>query len=115
MGVIACVRTKLGTLAAGGLLMALFSGLSVATLLGCMATDEFGPWFSLFPLFAFGVAGSAIAAFLMLVIAIVIWMKQSKQTSPRRLADTTILIQMLVLLAQIGVVFWMFSEFVPTV
>jgi|GEM_PF-3770650 len=98
-----------------GLVMAALAGAPVVTLWGCIASNEWGPWFSLFPVFMIGLIAAVAVALGMLATAIVARGRGQGEQSRQPPARVAIVAQMLVLLAQFGLVLWMAGENVPNV
>lgn len=113
VGVSAGWRSRWRAMAVAGLVMAALAGVPVATLWGCIASGQWGPWFSLFPVYAIGLFAAIAVALGMLATAIAA--RGREQAAPQRPARAAIVMQMLVLLAQLGVVLWMLGEHVPNV
>lgn len=114
VGVLAGWRSRWRAMAVAGLVIAGLAAMPVVTLLGCIAADEYGPWFSLYSVFVIGTIAAVVVVLGMLVTAITSHGRRPAGEAPQRPARALIVLQMLVLLAQLGVVFWMLSETVPT-
>lgn len=115
VGVFAGWRTRWRTMAVAGLVMAALAGVPVVTLAGCIASGQWGPWFSLFPVFAIGLIIAITIALGLLVAVIHALGRRIVDETPHRLASLALLAQTLVLLAQLGVVLWMAGKHVPNV
>lgn len=114
VGVLAGWRTRWRAMAVAGLVIAGLAALPVVTLLGCIAADEYGPWFSLYSILVIGTIAAVVVVLGMLVTALATHGRRLAGAAPKPPARALIILQMLVLLAQLGAVFWMLSETVPT-
>lgn len=115
VGVVAGWRSRWRAMAVAGLVMAALAGVPVVTLWGCIASGEWGPWFSLFPVYAIGLFAAMATALGVLATAVATRGRRRMEGAAQRPARAAIVTQMLVLLAQLGVVLWMSGEHVPNV
>ncbi|MFI4917743.1 MAG: hypothetical protein ACIAS6_14715 [Phycisphaerales bacterium JB060] len=115
VGIYAGVRTQWRALAVAGVVMAALAGVPVVTLWGCIASGRWGPWFSLFPVYAIGLIIAITIALGLLVAVIHALGRRIVDETPHPLASSALLAQTLVLLAQLGVVLWMAGANVPNV
>lgn len=115
VGISAGWRSRWRAMAVAGLVMAALAGVPVVTLWGCIASGQWGPWFSLFPVYAIGLLAAMAVALGMLATVFATRGRRQTEGPPQRPARAAIVVQMLVLLAQLGVVLWMLGEHVPTV
>jgi hypothetical protein len=115
VGIFTGWRSRWRAMAVAGLVMAALAGVPVATLWGCIASGQWGPWFSLFPVYAIGLLAAMAVTLGVLATAFATRGRRHEEVAPQRPARAAIVVQMLVLLVQLGLVLWMSGEHVPNV